>query len=126
MITEAFLAVMDCNVIVVDWQRLAGQGCNTAARGVPDLGNHLGSFIWVDSLLLTGFSLGAYVVCNAGRQIGGRARRETGLDSAGPTCGGNSQALNRNCGRYVEGIHTDGRTRGFMNLIAHADFYPNG
>ncbi|CAH4030971.1 unnamed protein product [Pieris brassicae] len=94
MITEAFLAVVDCNVIVVDWNRLASQGYNTAARGVPD--------------------------------IGGRARRVTGLDPAGPTWGRNSQALNRNSGRYVEAIHTDGRILGIMDPIGHADFYPNG
>ncbi|XP_022117282.2 lipase member H-A-like isoform X3 [Pieris rapae] len=135
MITEAFLAVMDCNVIVVDWNRLASQGYNTAARGVPDVGNHLGRFIqflfntaggnWND-LHLVGFSLGAHIVGNAGRQIGGRARRVTGLDPAGPTWGRNSLALNRNSGRYVEAIHTDGRILGIMDSIAHADFYPNG
>lgn len=49
-----------------------------------------------------------------------------GLDPAGPSWGGNSNALNRNSGIYVESIHTDGRLLGIMDAISHADFYPNG
>ncbi|CAG4965445.1 unnamed protein product [Colias eurytheme] len=135
MITAAFLDTQDCNVIVVDWRQLANRDYNTAARGVPDVGNHLGRFIqWVfntvggnwNNVHLVGFSLGAHVVGNAGRTGGGQARRVTGLDPAGPTWGGNSNALNRNSGRYVEAIHTDGRILGIMDSIADADFYPNG
>ncbi|CAK1544575.1 unnamed protein product [Leptosia nina] len=135
LIKDAFLAVMDCNVIVVDWSGLAGRDYNTAVRGVPDVGNHMGRFIqflfntaggnW-DQLHLVGFSLGAHIIGNAGRAVGGRARRVTGLDPAGPNWGGNNLALNRYSGRFVEAIHTDGRLLGIMDPIAHADFYPNG
>lgn len=79
LITSAFLAVQDVNVIVVDWNRLANGAYTTAVRGVPDVGRHLGLFIqWLfnnfggnyNSLHLVGFSLGAHVVGNAGRTIG--------------------------------------------------------
>lgn len=88
LITAAFLAVADVNVIVVDWNRLANSLYNVAVRGVPDVGNHLGRFlIWLfnnaggnwNQLHLVGFSLGAHIVGNAGRAIGGRASRVTGI-----------------------------------------------
>ncbi|XP_050342041.1 pancreatic triacylglycerol lipase-like [Nymphalis io] len=135
LITSAFLAVQDVNVIVVDWNRLANGLYTTAVRGVPDVGRHLGNFIaWLfnnaggnwNQLHLVGFSLGAHIVGNAGRTIGGRAARVTGLDPAGPQWGGNSNALNRNSGVYVESIHTDGGLLGIFDPISNADFYPNG
>ncbi|XP_013149425.1 PREDICTED: pancreatic lipase-related protein 2-like [Papilio polytes] len=134
-ITSAFLAVQDANVIVVDWNRVANSNYNTAVRGVPNVGQHLGNFlVWLinnaggnwNNVHLIGFSLGAHVVGNAGRTAGRRAARVTGLDPAGPQWGGNSNALNRNSGVYVECIHTDGRLLGIMDAIGHADFYPNG
>ncbi|CAB3239792.1 unnamed protein product [Arctia plantaginis] len=134
-ITSAFLNNQDCNVIVVDWSGLASQGYNTAVNGVPSVGQHLGNFlVWLintgggnwNNVHLVGFSLGAHVVGVAGRQAGGRPSRVTGLDPAGPGWNTNNNALNRNSGRYVEAIHTDGRKLGIMTAIANADFYPNG
>ncbi|KAA2235903.1 hypothetical protein F0L74_32965, partial [Chitinophaga agrisoli] len=121
--------------IVVDWHSLANSNYNTAAAGVPDVGRALGNFlVWLinnaggnwNQVHLIGFSLGAHVVGNAGRQAGGRPARVTGLDPAGPQWGGNSNALNRNAGHYVECIHTDGRALGIFNPSGDADFYPNG
>nr|AIC80930.1 lipase [Antheraea pernyi] len=134
-ITSAFLAVQDCNVIVVDWRALANTGYNTAAAGVPGVGQFLGNFlIWLfntaggnwNQLHLVGFSLGAHVVGSAGRQAGRRANRITGLDPAGPLWGGNSNAIHNNAGQYVECIHTDGHILGIMDANCHAQFYPNG
>ncbi|CAK1601790.1 unnamed protein product [Parnassius mnemosyne] len=135
LLTSAFLAVQDANVIVVDWGEVAKTNYNTAANGVPNVGQHLGNFlVWLintaggnwNNVHLVGFSLGAHVVGNAGRTAGGRPARVTGLDPAGPRWAGNSNALNRNAGQYVESIHTDGRILGIMNAISDADFYPNG
>ncbi|KAM3967707.1 pancreatic triacylglycerol lipase-like [Aphomia sociella] len=135
LITSAFLAVQDANVIVVDWRALANSNYVTAANGVPGVGQFLGNFlVWLintaggnwNNVHLVGFSLGAHVVGNAGRQAGGRPARVTGLDPAGPLWGGNSNALNRNAGIYVEAIHTDGGLLGIFDPIANADFYPNG
>lgn len=88
LITSAFLAVMDCNVIVVDWRGAANAGYNTAANAVPSVGQHLGDFItWLirngggnmNQVHLVGFSLGAHVVGNAGRRVGGQVSRVTGM-----------------------------------------------
>lgn len=86
-ITSAFLAVQDCNVIVVDWRALADSAYTTAAAGVPNVGVHLGNFVtWLintaggnwNQVHFVGFSLGAHVVGNAGRQTGNRPARITG------------------------------------------------
>ncbi|XP_041975190.1 pancreatic triacylglycerol lipase-like [Aricia agestis] len=134
-ITAAILAVMDANVIVVDWSRVASGLYTTSVRGVPDVGRHLGAFlIWLlgsfggnwHNVHLIGFSLGAHVVGNAGRTCNGRIARITGLDPAGPQWGRNSNALNQHDGIYVESIHTDGGLLGIFDPISDADFYPNG
>ncbi|KAI8438252.1 hypothetical protein MSG28_010855 [Choristoneura fumiferana] len=134
-ITAAFLAVTNCNVIVLDWSALANQGYNTAAAGVPSVGQFLGNFlVWLrqtgggawNNVHLVGFSLGAHVVGNAGRQAHGWPARVTGLDPAGPLWGNNNNALNRNSGAYVETIHTDGGLLGIMDAIGDSNFYPNG
>lgn len=78
---------MDVNVIVMDWRRLALSDYATAARGVPDVGRGLGQFINflintaggnLNNVHLVGFSLGAHLVGNAGRELGGRVARITG------------------------------------------------
>lgn len=88
LITSAFLATQDCNVIVVDWNELASGLYTLAVWGVPSVGEFLGNFlIWLidtaggdwDNVHLIGFSLGAHVVGNAGRTIGGLAARVTGI-----------------------------------------------
>ncbi|CAK1600248.1 unnamed protein product [Parnassius mnemosyne] len=134
-LTSAFLDTQDVNVIVVDWRGLASSNYITSSNGVPSVGQHLGNFlVWLintaggdwNNVHLVGHSLGAHVVGNAGRTAGGRPRRVTGMDPAGPRFGGNSNALNTNSGRYVESINTDGGLLGIMDPIAHANFYPNG
>lgn len=82
----AFLEDNDVNVIVVDWSKLANKNYITAKLGVPDVGTALGQFInWLvtlgvsyDTVHLVGFSLGAHVVGNAGRETNSRVRRITG------------------------------------------------
>lgn len=99
-ITAAFLAVQDCNVIVVDWRALASSSYSTAAAGVPNVGQFLGNFlIWLintaggnwNNVHLVGFSLGAHVVGSAGRTAGGRASRITGKHMSFP-----KKAINSN------------------------------
>ncbi|CAH0695075.1 unnamed protein product [Spodoptera exigua] len=86
LITSAFLAVQDVNVIVVDWRALANSFYLFATLAVPDVGQSLGKFlVWLirkgggdwKKVHLVGFSLGAHVVGNAGRQTGGRPARVT-------------------------------------------------
>ncbi|KAL0851372.1 hypothetical protein ABMA28_007188 [Loxostege sticticalis] len=135
VVRDAFLDVMDVNVIVVDWSRWAKRGYPTATVSVPSVGHHVGDFVnWLlrngggnwNNVHLVGFSLGAHVVGNAGRRVGARPARITGLDPAGPYFGDTDVRLKRNAGRYVEAIHTDGRALGIMDPSGHVDFYPNG
>lgn len=74
-------------MIVVDWERLAGSDYVTASFGVPAVGQGLGKFLAFlntvteapySSMHLVGFSLGAHVVGNAGKELGGQVARITG------------------------------------------------
>ncbi|CAH0687765.1 unnamed protein product [Spodoptera exigua] len=137
-IRDAYLGKSDTNVIVMDWRRLALADYATAVRGVPAVGRGLGQFLIFlnqvtgqpfSQMHLVGFSLGAHVVGNAGRELGGRAARVTALDPAGPLWNYNSNRVNPNDGVYVEAIHTDGGSVGGLGIgsnVANADFYPNG
>ncbi|XP_046966659.1 pancreatic triacylglycerol lipase-like [Vanessa cardui] len=137
IIRDAYLRKSDVNVIVMDWRRLALSTYPTAVAGVPAVGRGLGQFInflvrttgaSLGSVHLVGFSLGAHVVGNAGRELGGRAARVTGLDPAGPLWTVNSNRLRPSDGVYVEAIHTDGGSLGLGigSAVANADFFPNG
>ncbi|KAL0821168.1 hypothetical protein ABMA28_005787 [Loxostege sticticalis] len=136
-IRDAYLRKSDVNVIVLDWRRLATSLYDTAVRGVPDVGRGLGQFIRflvntaggdLNNFHLVGFSLGAHLVGNAGRELGGRVARITGLDPAGPLWNYNRNRLSRNDAIYVEAIHTDGGLTGLGigSAVANADFFPNG
>ncbi|CAG4943607.1 unnamed protein product [Parnassius apollo] len=136
-IRDAYLGKGDYNVIVLDWRRLALSDYVTAAYGVPAVGRGLGQFLAFlnlvtgapfSSMHLVGFSLGAHLVGNAGRELGGRVARVTGLDPAGPLWNYNYQRLRDTDGVYVEAIHTDGGTMGLGigSAVANADFFPNG
>ncbi|XP_050350312.1 pancreatic triacylglycerol lipase-like [Nymphalis io] len=137
ILRNAFLRRADVNFIVLDWRRVAASTYPTAVAGVPGVGRGLGQFLNFlnrvtgapfNTMHLIGFSLGAHVVGNAGRELGGRAARVTGLDPAGPLWHVNSNRLRRTDGVYVEGIHTDGGTTGLGigSAVADADFFPNG
>ncbi|XP_013194664.2 pancreatic triacylglycerol lipase [Amyelois transitella] len=135
MLTEAFLAAQDVNVIVVDYRTVAALNYVSAVFRVPDVGQHLAEFLsWLietgggtwDNVHLVGYSLGAHVVGNAGRAAGGLPARVTGLDPAGPLWQTNRNRLSIGDGQYVEAIHTDGLYQGIYRPIGDADFYPNG
>ncbi|XP_028161553.1 pancreatic triacylglycerol lipase-like [Ostrinia furnacalis] len=136
-VRRAYLAKSDVNVISVDWRRLAASDYTTAARGVPAMGRGIGQFIRflintaggdLSNFHLVGFSLGAHAVGNAGRELGGRVARVTGLDPAGPLWNYSNNRLNSNDGVYVEAIHTDGGIGGLGigSAIVDVDFFPNG
>ncbi|XP_063627082.1 pancreatic triacylglycerol lipase-like [Cydia splendana] len=139
VIRNAYLNKGEANVFVLDWRRLAIGGYVTAVSGVPAVGRGLGQFLRFvhettgapySSMHLVGFSLGAHLVGNAGRELGGAVARITGLDPAGPLWNLNRDRLGPNDGVYVEAIHTDGGYTigglGIGTVIANADFFPNG
>ncbi|CAH2049271.1 unnamed protein product, partial [Iphiclides podalirius] len=132
---SAFLSISDYNVIILDWSRVASKDYVTAVAAVPRVGQRLGQFLTflssatgvsLKSMHLIGHSLGAHVVGNAGRNLGGRVARITGLDPAGPLWTQNNQRLRKTDAVYVEAIHTNSGTFGIVSADAAADFYPNG
>ncbi|XP_050350303.1 pancreatic lipase-related protein 2-like [Nymphalis io] len=136
-LTEVFLRKSNVNVIVMEWRRLASSNYVTATAGVPAVGRRLGEFLKFlhsvtgapyETMHLIGFSLGAHVVGNSGRQLGGKVARVTGLDPAGPLWNLNRDRLRSSDGIYVEAIHTDGGVLGLGigSAVADADFFPNG
>lgn len=71
----------------MDWSRLALSDYATAALGVPAAGRGVGQFLNFlhsvtgapfNTMHLVGFSLGAHMVGNAGRELGGRVARVSG------------------------------------------------
>ncbi|XP_059061603.1 pancreatic lipase-related protein 2-like [Achroia grisella] len=136
-VRDAYLGKGPANVIVLDWRRLALSNYVTAVIGVPDVGVGLGQFVRFlisvtgipyESIHLAGFSLGAHIVGNAGRELEGRVARVTGLDPAGPLWHYNDNKITENDGIYVEAIHTNGGVDGLGigSIVANVDFFPNG
>ncbi|XP_047520248.1 pancreatic lipase-related protein 2-like [Pieris napi] len=134
-VRDALLHIGEYNVIALDWRRGANGLYSSSVRAIPDTGEHLAFFIsWLissfggnlNNVHLIGYSLGAHVVGNAGRTLGRRVARISGLDPAGPQFGRNPQALNSQDATYVECIHTDGGTMGIFDPICQTNFYPNG
>ncbi|XP_028161543.1 pancreatic lipase-related protein 2-like [Ostrinia furnacalis] len=87
VLRDAFLGRSDVNVIVLDWSRYAYSLYTTAVRVIPFLGRGLAYFLRflisttggsLNNVHLVGFSLGAHLVGNAGRELYGEIARITG------------------------------------------------
>ncbi|XP_068622617.1 pancreatic triacylglycerol lipase-like [Battus philenor] len=135
VLRNAFIMKADYNVIVVDWSKVSMEDYITAAERVPRIGQYLGDFLTffcdatgvpLRSLHLIGHSLGAHVVGNAGKKLGGQVGRITGLDPAGPLWNKNSNRLSKTDAHYVEAIHTNAGVFGIASSVGTVDFYPNG
>lgn len=139
LLTAAFLASSDVNVVVVDW----GLGANTinyvsARNQVGNVGGVIARFL--DNLNEAGLmdfprltiachSLGGHVGGFVGKRVTrGRVNTIIGMNPAGPLFDVNnpSQRLDSTDAEYVEIIHTEITTTGIGAPIAHANFYING
>lgn len=138
MIRDAYLAEGNFNVIVVDW----GAGANTvnyvsARNRVHPVGVVTANFI--DTLVVIvrldtgdtaviGYSLGAHAAGITGKHVRNRINTIHGLDPAGPMFYNRwpDDRLDKDDAYYVEVMHTNGGTLGFMDPIGYSDFYPNG
>jgi pancreatic triacylglycerol lipase len=139
LLTAAFLASSDVNVVVVDW----GVGANTvnyvsARNQVGNVGGVVARFL--DNLHEAGLmdfsrltiachSLGGHVGGFVGKRVTrGRINTIIGLNPAGPLFDVNNpaQRLDASDAEYVEIIHTEITTTGIGAPIAHANFYING
>ncbi|XP_045775464.1 pancreatic triacylglycerol lipase-like isoform X1 [Maniola jurtina] len=133
----AYLRKTDVNLIMCDWSAIAIAVYGSAVTGVPIVGRNLGQFLNFlhrstgapfNKMHIVGFSLGSHVAGNAGRELGGKIARITGLDPAGPLWHGNSNRLRPSDAVYVEAIHSDGSAVGLgIGLpVGDVDFFPNG
>ncbi|KAL4699142.1 hypothetical protein H8959_011799 [Pygathrix nigripes] len=83
---------------------------------------------------LIGHSLGAHTAAEAGRRLGGRVGRITGLDPAEPCFQGAPEEvrLDPSDAMFVDVIHTDSAPIipslgfGMSQKVGHLDFFPNG
>ncbi|XP_053613038.1 pancreatic lipase-related protein 2-like [Plodia interpunctella] len=117
----------DVNVIAVDWSIYAAMSLPFAQNAVLSVGDYLANFLMKlnlnpASLHLVGADLGAHIAGVAGRKMGGRVARITGLS---PTT--SNVRLASTDAVYVEVIHTGTDCpNGIEEKLGHADFYPNG
>uniref|UniRef100_A0A182XJG6 Lipase domain-containing protein n=1 Tax=Anopheles quadriannulatus TaxID=34691 RepID=A0A182XJG6_ANOQN len=135
-IRTAYLVQDAHNLLVADWSPVAVLHYPTARDLVLPVGNHLGSIlarfmkrlgIEPSQVHVIGHSLGAHIAGNVGRYLGGKVRRVTALDPAGPLFALDSKdAVGPDTAQFVDVIHTDGMTLGENIVRGHADFFPNG
>lgn len=137
VITRAFLAAADHNVVAVDW----GAGANTinyvtARNRVPEVATRVAQFIDFlhqngflanfNRLVIAGHSLGAHIAGLTGKRVTrGRVQAIFGLDPAGPLfdMGNPGARFDSNDAIYTEKIATNAGTLGFWDPLANANFY---
>ncbi|CAK1604004.1 unnamed protein product [Parnassius mnemosyne] len=139
---SALMAVEECNVVCVDWERGASMpnylraAANTRLVGkqlammLQGLAEHID--LRFEDVHLIGFSLGAHVAGFAGAELR-NISRITGLDPAGPLFDFQDPRvrLDRTDAKFVDVIHSNGETLilgglGAAQPLGHVDFYPNG
>lgn len=137
VITRAFLAAADHNVVAVDW----GAGANsinyvTSRNRVPEVATVVARFIDFlhqngflvnfNRLIIAGHSLGAHIAGLTGKRVTrGRVQAIYGLDPAGPLFDMSNAGARFASGDavYTEMIATNAGVLGFDQPIGSASFY---
>jgi pancreatic triacylglycerol lipase len=137
------------NIIGVDWEKLATPHPPAssfyyplAAKNVLVVGERVADFLLfllrinavtsTDSMHVVGFSLGAHVAGIAGHRIiqSGISplQRITGLDPASPLFQDKPKEgkLDSTDALFVDVVHTNQGFKGYVGLLGHVDFFPNG
>ncbi|XP_046737197.1 lipase member H [Diprion similis] len=135
-IRNEYLARGECNVIAVDWHRLAAAPCYpVAVHNVPHVGRCLGQLIQIlrdvgaTDLHVIGFSLGAHVPAFTARALRPyKLPRITGLDPAMPLyiTVSRDEKLDPRDADFVDVFHTNAFIQGKVEASGHIDFYMNG
>ncbi|XP_060838912.1 pancreatic triacylglycerol lipase-like isoform X1 [Rhopalosiphum padi] len=135
--TEYF-ALYDYNVVCVDWSVIAlDLPYFTARLRCKEIGNYIGEMITTitentsqsnDDIHIIGFSMGAHIAGYAGKHLGGKVHRITGLDPARPLflSKRSAERLNNTDAQFVDVVHTTNLVLGQHKPIGNIDFYPNG
>ncbi|XP_004680465.1 PREDICTED: pancreatic lipase-related protein 2 [Condylura cristata] len=135
--------VEQVNCICVDWRRGALTAYTQAVHNIRVVGAEVAYLIQalstelgyrLEDVHIIGHSLGSHAAGEAGKRLGGKVGRITGLDPAEPCFQGAPEEvrLDSSDAMFVDVIHTDAApiipNLGFgMNQKAgHLDFYPNG
>ncbi|GAB0089134.1 uncharacterized protein DMENIID0001_036270 [Sergentomyia squamirostris] len=138
----ALMAVEDCIVICVDWEKGASlPNYVKAAANTRLVGKQLAQLLaalekhrslQMSRVHIIGFSLGAHVAGFAGADLPG-LNRITGLDPAGPLFESQhpKARLDSTDANFVDVIHSNGENLilgglGSWQPMGHVDFYPNG
>ncbi|XP_065751047.1 LOW QUALITY PROTEIN: pancreatic lipase-related protein 2-like [Phocoena phocoena] len=140
---EKMFKVEKVNCMCVDWKRGARTGYTQAVHNTRVVGAEIAYLIQglstqlgygPENVHLIGHSLGAHTAAEAGRRLGGRVGRITGLDPAQPCFQGMPEEvrLDPSDAMFVDVIHTDSAPIipflgfGMSQKVGHLDFYPNG
>ncbi|XP_076659578.1 pancreatic triacylglycerol lipase [Halictus rubicundus] len=140
LVRDAFLKVLDCNVIVVDWSTIA-KNVNYAsvAKSVPAVADRVANFVnflrsksglKTSSLKMIGHSLGAHAMSLAARKVSktSQVAEVIALDPAKPMFENNgpNDRVDRTHARNVQVVHTCAGLLGMNNAVGTSDFYANG
>lgn len=139
LVRDAFLKVRDCNVIVVDWSKIADHKDYIAvAKNVPRVASHVASFVnfmrtsaglRTSNLKIIGHSLGAHVAGLCAREVGklSRVAEVVALDPAKPLFENKSagERVDVSDAQNVQAIHTCAGYLGMDISIGTSDFFAN-
>jgi len=137
-IADAWFQYGDHNMIAVDWSRGRSLEYATSVAACPGAGKKIAALvdflvqeygIRLDTLEVVGFSLGAHVAGQTGKQVTtGKVGKVVGLDPASPfiSYSNTEKRLHSDDAVYVESIQTNGALLGFSEPIGKAAFYMNG
>ncbi|XP_007939791.1 pancreatic lipase-related protein 2 [Orycteropus afer afer] len=131
------------NCFCVDWKGGSRTLYTQAVQNIRVVGAETAFLIQVlstemgydpENVHLIGHSLGSHAAAEAGRRLGGRLGRITGLDPAEPCFQGTSEEvrLDPSDAMFVDVIHTDSAPIipflgfGMSQKVGHLDFFPNG
>ncbi|CAK6436074.1 unnamed protein product [Pipistrellus nathusii] len=140
---QKMFKVEKVNCICVDWRRGARTDYTQAVHNIRVVGAEIAFLIQglstqmgysLENVHLIGHSLGSHAAGEAGRRLGGRVGRITGLDPAEPCFQGTPEEvrLDPSDAMFVDVIHTDALPIvpylgfGMSQKVGHLDFYPNG
>ncbi|XP_046490572.1 pancreatic triacylglycerol lipase-like [Neodiprion pinetum] len=135
-IRDAYLAVGDYNVIVVDWSAHALSDYVTARTKIVTIGEYIGLMIdfleamgsSVEDMIIAGHSLGAHISGVAGRSASNTVGAVVGMDPAGPLfyMVDTFARLKPTDAEFVEVIHTSAGRLGYNGELGDVDYWPNG